>query len=197
MFVVLLLLPVVSLAQVPKDGEVVNDSLSQAMDPMKPVWMGAIVPGYGQIMNKKYWKLPLVYAGFLGCSYAISWNSLRYVSYKKAYLDITDNISTTNSFLEIIPAGYTLDSYGGKTAFTTLLKSGMDQSRYYRDLSVIISVGFYMLTLVDAYVDAQLADFDISSDLSMRIAPFLDDKDEYASYARRSRTVGLSCSFKF
>ncbi len=68
-------------------------------DPMKVVWMGAVIPGYGQIMNRKYWKLPIVYGGFMGCAYAINWNSNRYQSYKQAYLDITDTNEATNSFL--------------------------------------------------------------------------------------------------
>jgi len=75
--------------------------------------MGAIIPGYGQILNRSYWKLPLVYAGFLGCFYAITWNSSRYETYRLAYRDITDDNAKTNSFLDILPQGYTLESYPG------------------------------------------------------------------------------------
>lgn len=166
-------------------------------DPMKVVWMGAVIPGYGQILNRKYWKLPIVYGGFMGCAYAISWNSGRYESYKQAYLDITDTNESTNSFLEIIPEGYTLESYGGESAFSSLLKSGMDQSRYYRDLSVIISVAYYGLTLVDAFVDAQLADFDISPDLSMKIHPKFDLDRRFNLATPSQNTFGIACSFKF
>lgn len=142
-------------------------------DPMKVVWMGTIIPGFGQILNHKYWKLPIVYGGFLGCTYFISWNSIRYNAYKTAYKDIIDSDPNTSSYIDILPSGYTVDSYGGISAYTNVLKSGMEQTRYNRDLSVIISAGFYLLTLVDAYVDAQLYDFDISPDLSLKISPAL------------------------
>lgn len=175
--------------------QVTPDTIAK-VDPSKVVWMGAIVPGYGQIMNRKYWKLPIVYAGFLACSYAITWNSVRYDAYKQAYLDITDDNDASNSFLEIIPEGYTLDSYGGEAAFTTLLKSGMDQSRYNRDLSVIVSVAYYALTLVDAYVDAQLSDFDISPDLSMKIRPALM-QERYLTGNAQNRSFGFNCKISF
>src|SRR5690606_33048723 len=95
-------------------------------DPVKAIWMGAVIPGYGQILNRKYWKLPIVYGGFLGCAYAITWNANRYSNYKNAYLDIRDSDPNTNSYNLLIPEGYTIESYGGEAAFTNLLRSGMD-----------------------------------------------------------------------
>lgn len=142
-------------------------------DPIRVLWMGAIIPGYGQIINKKYWKLPIVYAGFLGFAYTISWNSIRYQAYKNAYRDIIDSDETTNSFLDILPKGYTVDSYGGVSAYTSKLNAGMEKSRYNRDLSVIASIAYYGITLVDAFVDAQLFDFDINNDLSLNLKPVL------------------------
>jgi len=153
-------------------------------DPLKVVWMGAIIPGYGQILNKKYWKLPLVYGGFLGFAYAISMNSSRYSTYTTAYKDINDADPTTNSYILIIPKGYTIDNYGGISGYTKILKSAQDNYRRYRDLSIIMSIGYYAITLVDAYVDAQLYNFDISPDLSLRFEPTLIDK-----------TYGMSNSF--
>lgn len=138
-------------------------------DPMKVVWMGAIIPGYGQIMNRKYWKLPIVYGGFLGCAYALTWNTTMYNTYKTAYRDISDTDPTTNSYLTILPKGYTLDM----STLPGTLQKKQETFRRYRDLSIIASIGYYALTLVDAYVDAQLYDFDISPDLSLRIQPTL------------------------
>lgn len=140
-------------------------------DPMKAVWMGAIIPGYGQIYNRKYWKLPIVYGGFLGCAYAIAWNGTRYSDYKTAYRDIIDKDPNTNYFMDILPEGYTLASLGGVSQYTRTLQTKQNTFRRYRDLSIIITAVFYGLTLVDAYVDAQLYDFDISPDLSMYITP--------------------------
>ncbi len=77
-------------------------------DPSKVVWMGAILPGYGQILNKKYWKLPLVYGGFAGCAYAVIWNAAMYEKYRTAYRDIIDNDPSTNTFITALPKGYTV-----------------------------------------------------------------------------------------
>ncbi len=159
-------------------------------DPVKVVWMGAIIPGYGQIMNRKFWKLPLVYGGFLGCAYALTWNGTKYQSYKTAYRDISDNDPGTNSFLEILPRGYTIDSpgIGGINTFTNTLKQKQETFRRYRDLSIIATVGYYALTLVDAYVDAQLYDFDISPDLSLRFQPAVLENP----FGRRN-LLGMQC----
>ena len=143
-------------------------------DPVRVLWMGAIIPGFGQIINRKYWKLPIVYAGFLGCAYAITWNSTRYQSYKLAYKDIIDNNPNTNSHIDIMPEGLTIENYpGGIGTYTTNLQSAFEQSRRYRDLSVIAAIAYYGITLVDAYVDAHLLDYDISPDLSLNIRPAL------------------------
>jgi hypothetical protein len=160
-------------------------------NPMKVVWMGAIIPGYGQIMNKKYWKLPIVYGSFLGCAYALAWNGSKYQSYMVAYKDITDSDPSTNSFLDIIPKGYTIDSQaiGGTTTFTNTLKRKQDLFRRYRDLSIIVTIGVYALSLVDAYVDAQLYDFDISPDLTLRFQPTLIE-NSYSGH----KTLGMQCT---
>lgn len=158
-------------------------------DPMKSLWMATIVPGYGQILNRKYWKLPIVYGGFLGCAYAISWNSTIHQSYLTAYRDKIDNDPTTTSYLQIIPKGLTVDAFGGDVAFTNFLKSKQDTYRRYRDLSIIYTIAFYALTIIDAYVDAQLYDFDISPDLSIRLQPTL-----LKSGSGSPNTLAMQCS---
>ena len=170
-------------------------------DPMKSVWMGAIIPGYGQILNKKYWKLPIVYGGFLGCIYAVTWNNGKYTTYKNAYQDILQyqsnpyyqadvnkNLSIA-TFIQIVPGGFESINkfYGGIATFSNTIKSKQDVFRRYRDLS-IISIGVYALTLVDAYVDAQLYDFDISPNLSMHLQPTLLDN----SFGVKN-TLGMQC----
>lgn len=175
-------------------------------DPGRVVWMAAIIPGYGQILNKKYWKLPLVYGGFLGCAYAIAWNSSQYNSYKNAYLDIhTYNNSDINyknavdknksivSFYQMLPKGYNdVPSYYQSYAeYEKRLKTGQDFYRRYRDLSIIVTIAYYALTIVDAYVDAQLYDFDISPDLSLRFQPAL------IKNGSGNNTFAMQCSFNF
>lgn len=177
-----------------KSGESrVSDSLALHTfkpDPIKSVWMGAIIPGYGQILNRKYWKLPLVYGGFLGCAYALSWNGSMYSTYKKAYRDFTDNDPETKSYLDILPKGRTVDDIGA-ASFQSALKTRQDFYRRYRDLSIIVTIGYYALTLVDAYVDAQLYDFDISTDLSMHLQPTLIKNN-----TGTRNTLALQCCFR-
>lgn len=188
-----------------KNKSLLSDSIQKNTfkpDPITAVWKGAIIPGYGQILNRKYWKLPIVYGGFLGCTYAITWNSSRYLSYKTAYKDILlytyndefrdkiDKDPSKASFIQILPKGYTIETVGGISAYTNSLKSAQDNFRRYRDLSIISTVAFYALTLVDAFVDAQLYDFDISPELSLRVQPTL-----MQSTSTNFNTLGMQCSF--
>ena len=169
-----------------------NDSIKLSAfkpDPTRVVWMAAIIPGYGQILNRKYWKLPIVYGGFLGCAYAVSWNSGMYQTYLNAYRDITDTDPATASYLLLIPKGRTIDSFGGTDAFKSILNTKQENYRRYRDLSIIATVAYYALTIVDAFVDAQLYDFDISPDLSMRVQPTLLKNDFGVP-----NTLGMQCS---
>ena len=76
--------------------------------------------------------------------------------------------------------------------FKTQLKRGRDLYRRNRDLSIILTVGFYLICMADAYVDAQLFDFDISPDLSLRIEPTYNP-----STSSSSRLLGFNCSIMF
>ena len=140
-------------------------------DPMKVLWMSAILPGSGQILNRQFFKVPIVYGGFLVFGYLVSWNSSLYQSYKIGYRDIIDNDPNTNGHLDILPPGYTIDMVGGESRFTSVLKTRQDQTRRSRDLSIFGTIAYYGLTILDAYTSAQLYDFDISPDLSMSVQP--------------------------
>lgn len=147
-------------------------------DPMHAVWMGVILPGYGQIYNRSYWKLPIVYGGFMGCAYAIIRTNNNYQDYKAAYRDILtdsyyDPADPSKTYVAILPKGYTIDRMGGKTTYTNTLKNAQNAYRRYRDISIVATVLVYALSLIDAYVDAQLYDFDISPDLSLNAEPVL------------------------
>jgi hypothetical protein len=165
-------------------------------NPTKAVIYSAIFPGLGQIYNRKYWKLPFVYGGFLGCIYAIDWNGNQYNGYKLAYKHFIDEDESTDSWMAYRP--YSLRKEVSEwtpdqtTWFTSSLKSKRDYYQWYRDLSIIISVGVYAICMIDAYVDAQLFSFDVSEDLSMRVEPVLFDKT-----GTSSRSVGMQLSFTF
>lgn len=168
-------------------------------DPKKAVLM-ALVPGLGQIYNRKFWKLPIVYGGLMGCMYAVTWNNRNYQDYSAAYKDIMMDAEEPNrpveefhtSWQDFLGVGYDPKEWVTNTNFRTQLKNRKDYYRRYRDLSIIITVGVYALSIIDAYVDAQLFDFDISPDLSMHWEPSVTPQTAYSS-----RSYGLNCSIKF
>lgn len=165
-------------------------------DPNRAVWLGAIFPGLGQIYNHSYWKLPIVYGSFVGCAYAITWNQSKYSEYKMAYRDIlTDAESLSSdplrSYNAILPKGYTMETMGGQDKYTKFLDSNQNKYRRYRDISILATVIVYALSLVDAYVDAQLFDFDISPDLSLNVEPQIYQDLQQ----RRSAEVKLAITF--
>lgn len=166
-------------------------------NPTKAVLLG-LVPGLGQIYNRKYWKLPIVYGGLMGCMYAITWNNRNYKDYSEAYKDIMYDAATNPNNPEAWSQTWQVltaldpSSVINDSNFKDRLKRQKDYYRRYRDLSIIITVGVYALTLVDAYVDAQLFDFDISPDLSMRVEPVVTPKTSVTP-----RSYGLNCCLKF
>lgn len=182
--------------------EVSADAVEQLFwkpDPVKAVWMGTLFPGLGQIYNRSYWKLPIVYGGLMGCTYAIMYTNNQYLSYKEAYRSIYYDIqhsSVSNSpekpYIAILPDGYTIDRMGGVSAYQKRLYEWQNTTRRYRDLSIAATVIVYALTLVDAYVDAQLFDFDISPDLSLNVQP-----DLYYDQIQRQRSAEVRLALSF
>lgn len=162
--------------------------------PRKAVIYSAIFPGLGQIYNRKYWKLPIVYGGFVGLTYAITWNNGYYQDYLGAYQDIMDDNPETNSWHKMLPYGRDPETTDVKW-FTDVLQQRKDYFRYYRDLSIIASVGLYLVAMVDAYVDAQLFDFDISPDLSLHVAPTIIKENQ--SLVKGNSFYGVHWSFCF
>lgn len=137
-------------------------------DPNKSLWLALTFPGAGQIYNRKYWKLPIIYGGAVGVAYAISYYGGYYNDYMRGYRDYMDSDPNTNYHLELIPTGYPESNAG------TYVKNRVNSYRRYRDIFIVVGVVVYALSVIDAYVDAQLADFDISTDLSMKVRPKLD-----------------------
>ena len=157
----------------------------------KAVWLGLVFPGGGQIYNRKYWKLPIVYGGFVGCTYALNWNTKMYNDYSQAYLDIMDDDPNTNSYEDFLPLNSNIA--GQETRYKELFKKRKDLFRRQRDLSIFCFIGVYLLSVIDAYVDAELSDFDISKDLGLKIEPaIINDKK-----TRNYNSLGLQCSLKF
>ena len=160
-------------------------------NPTRAVIYAAIFPGLGQIYNRKYWKLPIVYGGFLGFTYAITWNGRYYTDYSNGFKDIVDDDPETDSWKNFLPYGQDPETVD-KEWLTTVMKRRKDFYRRYRDLSIIGTVAMYALSIVDAYVDAQLFDFNISSYLSMRVEPVIIKKTDYLA-----NSFGVQCSISF
>ena len=139
-------------------------------DPTRAVWMSVLFPGLGQVYNRRYWKLPIIVGGFMALGYGINWNNGQFQDYSQAYRDLLDNDPSSNSYMNFFPPN-TQESDLDKTWLTNVMKSRKDFYRRNRDLCIICTVGIYLLCIVDAYVDASLAHFDISPDLSMDVAP--------------------------
>ncbi len=138
-------------------------------DPMKATWMALIIPGGGQIYNRKYWKLPIVYGGFVGCLYAYSWNGQMYKDYRQAYLDIMDSDPNTDSFKDFFRPGFNYEA--NMEYLKKVFKRRKDRYRRWRDMSIFSFIGVYAISVIDAYVDAQLSSFDITEDINLTIEP--------------------------
>lgn len=147
--------------------------------PKKAAILSAVLPGAGQVYNKKYWKLPIIYVGFAGLTYSFMANQARYVKYRDAYKYRIDNDSTT------------VDDYRGiyTDDYLVTLFQGY---RRYRDLTVIGGVALYLLNVVDAAVDAHLFTFNVSDDLTLHVEPTII----HTAGIRPYRTgIGLSIRF--
>lgn len=184
-------------APVLKESEVPADSLKKEINqkiwvpnPTKATWLALVIPGGGQIYNRKYWKLPIFYGGFAGCAYALTWNSKMYKDYSTAYKDAMNGNMQSSSITDLLPPGYKIS----ETQLKELLRKRKDTYRRYRDLSIFAFIGVYLLSVIDAYVDAELSNFDITPDLSMKVEPaVIDNRINNSS----NRSVGLQCSFRF
>jgi hypothetical protein len=158
--------------------------------PKKAAIFSAVLPGLGQAYNKKYWKIPIVYAGFGTIGYFIGWNNRNYKTYKIAYSDFTDTIPDTDSYLDVLPPGYDLSDPTDSENFKSGLYKQQEYFRRNRDLLIICIIGFYGLNIIDASVDAHLFDFDISDDLTMNWQPTVQPY-------RKELIYGLNFTFNF
>ncbi len=178
-----------------------QDNMPQAIgkkqfipNPTKATWLALVAPGGGQIYNRKYWKLPIFYGGFAGCTYALTWNNRMYKDYSAAYKDAVNGNWSSKNITDLLPANYLRRT--SESQITEVLKKRKDLYRRYRDMSIFAFIGVYLLSVVDAYVDAELSNFDITPDLSMRIEPVVVGTGSQGM-SLRDKSVGMQCSFRF
>ena len=165
-------------------------------DTKRALWLAIVLPGAGQIYNRKFWKLPIVYGGFVGCAYAMRWNNMMYHDYSQAYLDLMDDDPQTQSYNQFMHLGAQITDKN-ISRYQTLFKKRKDRFRRWRDMSFFVMVGVYAFSVIDAYVDASLSEFDISPDLSMRISPTMINGNSLERNPFKSSAIGLQCSLNF
>jgi hypothetical protein len=178
-----------------KDLKPAKDWSTWTPNPKRALWLALVIPGGGQIYNRKYWKLPLVYGGFIGCIYAMSWNNSMYKDYSQAYLDLMDDDPGTQSYNQFLHLGMQITPANAER-YKDIFKKRKDKYRRWRDLSFFVMVGVYALSVIDAYVDAELSVFDISKDLSLRVEPTILNNHTSGNPIDNS-SVGLQCSLNF
>ena len=139
--------------------------------PKKASLYSAIIPGAGQFYTKKYWKIPIIYAGLVTSIYYIHENNNSYQLYKTTYLNRLEN-DNSDEFYE--------------TYSNADLKTLSDYYRRNREISILCFVGTYLLNIIDASVSAHLFEYDVSDDLSINIQPI---------YLSKENTTVLSLSF--
>ncbi len=149
-------------------------------DPQRALLLAAVVPGLGQIYNKKYWKLPLVAGGFIGIGYGFNFYNTYYQEYKKELFYNLENGFENDS-----------DKRGPGEPTTGTYRNAVDFYRNKRDLMVLLMGGMYLLQIIDAHVDAHLKEFDLNPNLQVSIQPSMTQND------LTGRQTGVSLILKF
>ncbi len=138
--------------------------------PSRAAFYSAVLPGLGQVYNKRYWKVPIVY-GALGLSvYAYSFNHTQYRSFRRAFKRRQAGF-TDDEFYDLNndnPEGSEPD------VSDEALEDGQERYQRDRDLALLITIGLYALNVIDANVDAHLKQYNVNDRLSMDIKPYLD-----------------------
>lgn len=135
-------------------------SFGRPHKPKKAIWMSAALPGLGQVYNKRWWKVPIIYGGLAGLVYGITWNDLQRSEYRNAYLLRVDDDPNTS------------DPYAGRYSDANM-KELISYYQRNRDLCIIFTVVLYGLNIIDATVDGHLFSFDVSENLTMSARPML------------------------
>lgn len=182
----------IQMVKTPRDWSKWRPSAKRAL------WMAAVIPGAGQIYNRKYWKLPIIYGGFVGCIYAWRWNNMMYHDYSQAYMDLMDDDPNTKSYESFLHLGNVIntDNADELKNWQNKFKKRKDYYRRYRDMSIFILIGVYALSVIDAYVDASLSEFDISDDITLRVEPAIMNNRSSVN-PLKSSALGLQCSISF
>jgi hypothetical protein len=161
-----------------------KNTKSRIHSPKKAGWMSAALPGLGQGYNRKYWKIPVVYAGFTGTSIGIYYFYNHYKIYRDEYRNRLDE---KTDLLNPDLASLGTDNINAI------------KQRYQRnmELFILITTVWYFLNILDAVVDAHLTSFDVSEDLSLYVIPSIGFNNQFASMNKRPLTTNITLTLKF
>lgn len=154
------------------EKEVVKSPARLALErlPRRAVIASAILPGLGQIYNRRWWKVPLVYAGFVGIGLVYNFNQQYYKEFlEEAQYRFLNNGERRN------PSYVQYDDQA--------IQDAKDFYRRNRDLTILSVFGFHVIQIVDAYVDAKFFRYDISDELSLRLSPAIQSQPAYNAYS--------------
>jgi hypothetical protein len=155
-------------------------SYAARYDPRKALLYAAVLPGLGQIYNKKYWKLPLVWGGMFAVGYAINFYQDGYTEYKaRLYFNLENGCASDDCI------------YPGDSYTTANYRRIVDQYKRERDFMIILMGGVYLLQMIDAHVDAHLKEFDLNPKLQMSVRPTVEQNELIG------RQSGISIVLKF
>lgn len=182
------------------------ESIVKVHSPHKATMYSVMFPGLGQAYNKKYWKIPILYAGIGATIYAINWNSKNYKKYKSGFRDFSqfydykyqdEGLETpivepsSKSYEDLIDRDFSDTDQSFDNWFQTQLQNKKDSFKHDRDLSYIILLGVYVLNIVDAAVDAHFTNFSVDDNLTINVQPAVN----YSAFTGNS--VGFKCQITF
>ena len=182
------------------------ESIVKVHSPHKATMYSVMFPGLGQAYNKKYWKIPILYAGIGATIYAINWNSKNYKKYKSGFRDFSqfydykyqdEGLETpivepsSKSYEDLIDRDFSDTDKSFDNWFQTQLQNKKDSFKHDRDLSYIILLGVYVLNIVDAAVDAHFTNFSVDDNLTINVQPAVS----YSAFTGNS--VGFKCQITF
>lgn len=148
--------------------------------PTRAAMLSAVLPGMGQVYNGRYWKVPIIYAGFAGVVYAVNFNNTEYQFLRNAYIAKVDGNPNT------------IDPFPNVEAYR--LEREMNRFRRFLEISYIAGAALYLLNILDASVDAHLLDFDVGDELTIRMEPHLTP---IQGYGHKNTFAGLKMTFRF
>ena len=145
------------------------------LDPQRAALLSAVFPGLGQVYNKQYWKVPIVFSGMLVFAHFINYNNRIYNSLRNATIVVSDGATSPYSNITTVDG----------------LARNRDSFRQNRDFLIILGAAFYLVQIVDAHVSAHLEEFIVNKDLAVNIKPSIQ------STPLISQAVGVSLVINF